>query len=485
MRMIPEWASRTRIQSGRTSPWTLVRSLVVGAALLLLALLVWALLRRPAPTIVTIIVRPPTVQPVSAPPASAPVPQPRPAPVPPVSTRPAATPVPPAPPAPPVVPTHPVIAPAPPTLPTPPAPPKPPAPVVKSRPVIEMVFALDTTGSMGGMLDSARQRIWGIVNKVMQSPSHPIVRIGLVAYRDHGDAYLTQVLPITGDLDSVYTTLMGYQADGGGDIPEDVRQALADAVQKAGWTPDSGSNTVARMIFLVGDATPHDDYTDEPPTLTSTARAVKDGIVVNAIQCGSATDTQAAWQSIAQYGGGSYFDVPENGGVTTIVTPYDRPLADLGRHIGSTYLAYGGGAGESGVVVREKLSASHRATELDVEAAAPVAATADRAVNKAINPDAYRGDLISNLADGSVKMDSIQTENLPKDLQKLPTSAWKQEVQKRLDERKALQAKILSLSRQRDAYLAANAKKQSPKTSLDEAILAALKKEAAVKGIHL
>src|SRR5690349_23667379 len=36
---------------------------------------------------------------------------------------------------------------------------------VGTRPAqLEMVFVIDTTGSMGGLLDAAKQRIWGIVN---------------------------------------------------------------------------------------------------------------------------------------------------------------------------------------------------------------------------------------------------------------------------------------------------------------------------------
>ncbi|MBA3354038.1 MAG: VWA domain-containing protein, partial [Blastocatellia bacterium] len=103
---------------------------------------------------------------------------------------------------------------------------------VKSKPVVadkrdtlEMVFVLDTTGSMGGLIDGAKQRIWGIINEVMQKPSKPRVRVGLVAYRDNGDEYVTRILPITEDLDKAYTTLMDYQANGGGDTPENVRKA--------------------------------------------------------------------------------------------------------------------------------------------------------------------------------------------------------------------------------------------------------------------
>src|SRR6476620_8418201 len=122
---------------------------------------------------------------------------------------------------------------------------------------LEMVFVLDTTGSMGGLIDGAKQRIWGIVNDVMQSSSHPSVKIGLVAYRDRGDEYVTEVLPLTEDLDKVYMTLVNYNAAGGGDTEENVRRALADALAKSGWS--SGGPNVSRIIFLVGDAPPHTD----------------------------------------------------------------------------------------------------------------------------------------------------------------------------------------------------------------------------------
>src|SRR5688572_20480306 len=71
------------------------------------------------------------------------------------------------------------------------------APVNTAAPArLEMVFVLDTTGSMSGLINGAKQKIWGIVNEVMRE-QHSSVRIGLVAYRDRSDRYLTQVLPLT------------------------------------------------------------------------------------------------------------------------------------------------------------------------------------------------------------------------------------------------------------------------------------------------
>ncbi len=356
---------------------------------------------------------------------------------------------------------------------------KPPA---NSEKTLEMVFVLDTTGSMGGLIDGAKQRIWGIVNEVMQTPARPAVRVGLVAYRDHGDQYVTQVLPLTNDLDKVYTTLMEYRADGGGDDPENVRRALADGVRRAGWSKPQ-ANT-AQIVFLVGDAPPHDDYQDEPSVETTTAEAVRRGMIVNTIQCGADPQTQSVWQQIARRGEGQYFRIAQDGGVQTVATPYDARLSELGNKLGATYLAYGGGAGPEGERYREAADAAQASTETTVAAAAPMNARAERAVNKALNRDAYVGDLLQSIENGTVKLDAVKDEDLPDALQKLPPAERKKEVERRLAERQKMRDEIVSLSKQRDAHIAAERKKQSgAKTGFDAAVASALKEQLSRKGI--
>src|SRR5260370_5087114 len=66
-------------------------------------------------------------------------------------------------------------------------------PTTSNSSTLEMVFVLDTTGSMGGLIEGAKQRIWGIVNEVMQSEAHPAVRIGLVAYRDRSEEHTSEL----------------------------------------------------------------------------------------------------------------------------------------------------------------------------------------------------------------------------------------------------------------------------------------------------
>jgi len=358
-----------------------------------------------------------------------------------------------------------------------------PVELIADQPTMEMVFVLDTTGSMGGLLSGAKQRIWGIVNEVMQTSSLSSVKIGLVAYRDRGDQYITQVLPLTEDLDKVYSTLMDYQAAGGGDEEENVRRALAEGVAKAGWSQPSSKH--AQILFLVGDAPPH-DYANEPDTFTSADLAVKQGIIVNTIQCGTSAATKQVWEAIARRGQGQYFLIPLNGGVETISTAYDEQLSELGTRLGGTYLAYGGGAGAEGEAYRGARKEVVDSIEFDVATRSVPTAAAERSVNKALNSKAYIGDLLQDIENGSTKLESVKTEDLPSELQKLSAEERAKEIEKRLAERREIRKQILSLSKQRTEYIAAEQKKRNggAQNGFDVAVSAALREQLAKKGIN-
>jgi hypothetical protein len=344
-----------------------------------------------------------------------------------------------------------------------------------NRDTLEMVFVLDTTGSMSGLIDGAKQRIWGIINDVMQKPSKPRVRVGLVAYRDNGDEYVTKLLAITEDLDKVYTTLMDYRADGGGDTPENVRKALAEGVRNAGWA--KSRDGLAQIVFLVGDAPPQ-SYQQEPDVLVTTAEAVRKNMIVNTIQCGSEDGTREVWQSIALRGEGKYFAIAQDGGVQAISTPYDTKLADLAAQLGKTYVTYG--AKDK----RDSQAHAQSAAESKITMDASMGAQAERAVNKAVNTFQYDGDLVQDVENDTVKIENVKTENLPEDMQKMSVAERKKVIDKRIAERKAIRAEILTLSKQRDEYVAAERAKAGRRNGFDTAVAQALKEQLAKKGIR-
>lgn len=349
-----------------------------------------------------------------------------------------------------------------------------PASVADTRDTLEMVFVLDTTGSMGGLIEGAKQRIWGIINEVMQKPSKPRVRVGLVAYRDIGDEYVTKVLPVTEDLDKAYTMLMSYRAEGGGDEPENVRKALAEGVKNAGWAP--AKSGLAQIVFLVGDAPPH-DYVQEPDVLATTLTAVKKNMIVNTIQCGVSGSTREIWQTIAARGEGKYFAIAQDGGVEAIATPYDAKLAELAAKVGQTYLTYGSRK------VQELNISARQVAELTIVDGASMGAQADRAVNKAVNSFQYDGDIVQDVENEKVKVEDVKEEDLPAELKKLPPAERKKEIDKRIAERVKIRAEILELSKKREVFLADERKKRGKQNGFDSAVAAALREQLLRKGI--
>lgn len=336
---------------------------------------------------------------------------------------------------------------------------------------VELVFVLDTTGSMGGLLEGAKTRIWGIVNEIMQKRSGMRVKVGLVAYRDRGDAYLTKVTPLTSNLDEVYAQLMGLRAEGGGDTPEDVRSAMQDGLKKVNWSQPS--KQISQIMFLVGDAPPHDDYREIPAATETAKQALSRGIVVNTIQCGNIHDTTLPWRNIAQYGGGEYFTIAQDGGVQAIATPYDAELSSLGEKIGSTYMAYGSAE------VREKKQARQATLESSVAAAAPAPAKAERALNKAINSSAYdEADLVQQIESGKTSLDKLKDADLPDALRKLKPEERAAKLAQIQAERKAAKEKILKLSKEREVWLAEQKRKSGKsKDGFDSAVSNALNRQ--------
>lgn len=342
---------------------------------------------------------------------------------------------------------------------------------------IEVVFVLDTTGSMSGLIDAAKEKIWSIAGSLAQAESAPEIRMGLVAYRDRGDAYVTQVSGLSSDLDSLYATLMDYRAAGGGDTPESVNQALHDALHKISWSTDQ--NTY-QAIFLVGDAPPHMDYQDEVQYPQIIAEAQARGIRVNAIQAGKAPHTGREWQKIAALGGGDYFQVDPSGNAVAIATPYDAKLARLSKELDGTRLYYGDR--EERAEKAGKLAATRK-----LHASASTESRARRAAFNASGSGAANllgeQELVEAVASGRVDLDRIEREKLPEPLQAMAPAVAKAKVLEKAEERKKLQAEIQTLSRQRADFMAKEVEERGGAAgSLDDRIYGAVRDQAAAKG---
>ena len=91
---------------------------------------------------------------------------------------------------------------------------------------------LDTTGSMGPLIEGAKRKIWSIATAIVDTNPNAEIRMGLVAYRDIGDEYVTKTFNLTTDIQDLYANLLELKARGGGDWPESVNEALEVGVTK-------------------------------------------------------------------------------------------------------------------------------------------------------------------------------------------------------------------------------------------------------------
>jgi Mg-chelatase subunit ChlD len=344
-----------------------------------------------------------------------------------------------------------------------------------TRPRIEVAFVLDTTGSMSGLIDGAKRKIWQVANQLASGRPTPEIRMALVAYRDRGDDYVTRVKDLTPDLDAIYSELQRFTADGGGDGPESVNQALHEARTKLSWSRGPG---VYRAIFLVGDAPPHLDYAQDVAYAATVRNARAQGIVVNTIQCGDYQETTPIWQEIAELGAGRYVAIRQDGGMLAMSAPQDAELASLNRALAGTVIAWGS-AGEQAELEHKRAEAL----------AAPAPASADRLAYLAKTGgrvNAGREDLVDAVKEGRVKLDEVKPEELPEPLKALTPAQRESHVKAKLEERSQLQQRVASLSRERDAWISAEQQRLAAAgqgDGFDQQVLEAIRTQAKGAGI--
>jgi hypothetical protein len=308
---------------------------------------------------------------------------------------------------------------------------------------VDVVFAVDTTGSMGGLIEGAKRTVWAIATHVKDVDPQADLRVGLVAYRDLGDDYVTKDFALTNDMDAVFTELSGYVAKGGGDTPEDVDAGLFDAVHKMDWRDGA-----KKMIFVVGDAPPA-SRNDVPKYDVSARDAAARDIKINTIRCGGSPETAEAWQQIAMLGQGVFSTIEQDGGVQQIATPYDQKMAELSGVIDSTTVIYG-----------EKAAHERYEGKMAAAAAAPEATRADRAGYFADGPgkDHRDGD---DIVGGAVDVMALDEAKLPAQMRAMSKADLKKDLDLRLHTRTSASVELQELTKMRKQYLKEHSGKDS------------------------
>ena len=180
---------------------------------------------------------------------------------------------------------------------------------------IEIMFVVDTTGSMGDELSFLCDELSGIVTRVSSSLSCKI-RLGLIFYRDKGDAYVTRSFDFvdvtsSSGLNTVVKNINAQFSSGGGDYPEAVDTALKEAVE-AKWHDDSKT----KLIFHVLDAPYHDEQENQSVFANAVRGAAEKGIrIIPVAASGLDTLGQYIMRSAALLTGGTYTFLTDDSGI--------------------------------------------------------------------------------------------------------------------------------------------------------------------------
>lgn len=340
----------------------------------------------------------------------------------------------------------------------------------RERPHIDVVFCIDCSGSMGPVIETAKQKVWAIVNEIARAKPSPVLRIGLIGYGDADRQF--RKFDLSDDLDEVYKNLMTFKDEGWGD--EWVGLVIHKATTEMKWS--EGKQTL-KVIYVVGNETARQGPEEMDYTKTAPA-AIKKDIIVNAIYCGDCDHETATptWKELAKLADGQYAEIAATGGAVSIQTPYDRELEELSRKLNETYVAYGAKGDE------------HKKNQVQQDAnAARVGGAAERALAKCAGQ--YRNehwDLVDACKEKEFDWTKVKDEDLPEEMRKMTLEERKAFVEKKARERAEIQNKIKELSAKRGEFIKEQMQKQGLKgdKAFDEAVRKALVEQAEKKGFQ-
>lgn len=365
-----------------------------------------------------------------------------------------------------------------------------PKPAVEGKP-IDIVICLDVSGSMNGLIDSAKIQLWNVVNELARIKPTPQLRVGIYAYGatkfDAKKGWVNKEIDLTEDLDEVYKVLNGLKT-GGGD--EYVARAAKTAMDEQKWSAEKGA---LKIVFVCGNEAVDQDKQVQLSDVA--AQAKKSGIIINTIYCKYGQDGEIpGWAAFAESCGGKHVNIDQNKAAAQVVikTEFDDQIIKLGEDLNKTYVAYGKdgkGKAENQAAQDKNAAAAPRPAAAPGGAPAPPVAAIERSVTKA--GALYRNatwDLVDKMKEKDFDITKVKEEDLCDELKKIKPEDRLAFLKKKAAEREDLQKKIaeLSVSRQKkiDEELAKKPKTGGEK-ALDDAFKSVIRDQAKAKGFEV
>lgn len=342
------------------------------------------------------------------------------------------------------------------------------------RPV-DLAICLDTSGSMQGLINAARQNIWSIVNDLALAEPTPRLRIALLTFGNDGhdaeSGWVEVQTQLTDDLDLVSQKLFALTTNGG---EEYVGRVLQTSLEQLDWAQ---SDDALKLIVVAGN-----EAADQDPAVDFQSickQAIGRGILVNSIYCGNPGDELApVWRKVATLADGQFAAIDKDEGTIVIETPFDEQLASLSARLNETYLPFGatGAAGASNQIAQD-----NNTTLLNS------AAAAQRAVTKSCSNYICGWDLVDAAKGEDFSLADVKTEELPEIMRPMSLEERQAHIDAMAAKRAEIQTEIQAANQQREAYVAEEMKQRTldPSRSFDFAVRDAVRAQARAVGLEI
>lgn len=336
---------------------------------------------------------------------------------------------------------------------------------------VDVVICLDTSGSMENLLDSARARLWDVINELALMRPTPELRVGLLTFGTKNSTaergFVEKHLDLTGDLDLVYGRLAALEIGG---HEEYVGRVLDTALDEMSWASEWNA---LRIIFLAGNESADQDVENHDFRVVTRSARDKD-IIINALYAGNREEAiTMKWPEVARNGAGNFSAIDPKVGTIQIATPQDDRLLELNSLLNQTYVPYGE-EGEAGLV--NQVTQDSNASRLGVQSCS------SRIVAKgtALYSNAS-WDLVDAAMSEDFSWDSLRSQDLPEELRGMSQPERVAFITSKREARESIQSEIENSSEAREQFIQKTLA-DNESAGLGQAMRKVIREQAMAKG---
>lgn len=342
---------------------------------------------------------------------------------------------------------------------------------------IKLALILDTSNSMDGLIDQAKNQLWKIVMELAKTKDKygedPDIDLALYQYGNSGlsmrHGYVQKVKSFTGELDEISEKLFALKTNGG---QEYCGTVINTSLNELVW---SESKDDLQMIYIAGNEEFNQGFLDYTKAC---GLAKQRNVTVNTIFCGAMGEgIRTFWKHGADLTGGHFAVINSDAKSVHYNSPYDDQISNLNVSLNKTYVPYS----SAGRMKKEKQ------IKEDQNAKALSSANASkRYLSK--GSKVYKNsswDLVDYSKQKNFDVEKLEQEHLPDSLKAMSKPELSKKITELSNKRDQIKKEMAALSKKRDEFVAQEKTKalKNDSVQLEDVIIKGLKEQANKKSI--